>query len=226
MTSLSQGVSHKYLLLKDECIYLEVNMLAVAFFLVLAVYLVLSSFIAKQAARLARRFGWRGWSLAIPAFVVMLGLVFWDWIPMEVTYRYYCNNEAGFTQYKTIEQWREENPGVWERLTPAQDVKPIREDYYQRRPLNERFSWDTHWVHHGFKVVEIQESIVDMKTDSPIAVYVDFRTDFSPIGWGGSVRDLKFWMYKGRCEEKIITEMPEFNTVFSMIREGVGNGYN
>lgn len=203
-----------------------VNMLTVAFFLVLAVYLVLSFFISKQAARLARRFGWCGWSLAIPAFLVMLGLVFWDWIPMEVSYRYHCNNKAGFTQYKTIKQWREENPGVWERLTPAQDVKPIREGYFERRPLNERFSWDTHRVHRGFKVIEIQESIVDMKTDRPIAVYVDFRTSFSPIGWGGNVRDLKFWMYKGRCEEKMNTEMPGFNTVFSMIREGVGDGYN
>lgn len=194
-------------------------MLAVAFFLALAVYLALSFLIAKLAVRLARRFGWRGWSLGIPAFVVMLGLVFWDWIPMEVTYRYYCNNKAGFTQYKTIEQWREENPGVWESLTPIKKAESIRDGLFERIIINERFARDSRWIRHAFKVVEVQESIVDIKTNSPIATYVDYRTSFAPIGWGGSVKNLKFWMYKSSCEPSRKVERVKFNGFVSMFKE-------
>ena len=35
---------------------------------------------------------------------------------MEVMYHYECKNNAGFTQYKTLDQWKQENPGVWETL--------------------------------------------------------------------------------------------------------------
>lgn len=49
---------------------------------------------------------------------------------MEITYRYYCNNKAGFEQHKTTEQWRKENPGVWERLTPINQAESTRDGLF------------------------------------------------------------------------------------------------
>ena len=93
-------------------------MFGLAFLAVLFLYLAMSVGIALFAAKVAKSFGrsGKGWGAII--LVVMLGLVFWDWLPMEVMYYYDCKNNAGFTQFKTLSQWKQENPGVWETLGP------------------------------------------------------------------------------------------------------------
>lgn len=73
--------------------------------------------------------------------------VFWDTIPTRMAHDYYCKNEAGFTQYKTLEQWKAENLGTWETLRyyplKEQDSqeKQVRfnEGYDSAKPVNLRF---------------------------------------------------------------------------------------
>ncbi|TBU95470.1 hypothetical protein [Phytopseudomonas dryadis] len=199
-------------------------MLAVAFFLALLIYLLLSFFIAKWASRLARRFGWRGWSLGIPAFVVMLGLVFWDWIPMEVTYRYYCNNKAGFTQYKTIEQWREENPDAWEVLVQNDGIPReigAKNDYYYT--LNQRFLLSVSKERKNFHVLEERQVVLDALLDEALVEFTTYRTDFSSLGEGTKkISDYKFWMYKRSCanyDEKVRDQWGEFNKYVWSIKD-------
>lgn len=49
--------------------------------------------------------------MGIAAFLVMYLIPFWDHIPTLVAHKYYCEKEAGFWVYKTLDQWKAENPG-------------------------------------------------------------------------------------------------------------------
>ena len=150
---------------------------------------------------MARRRGTAGWKWGAPVFLLMLGLIFWDWLPMELSYRHLCDTEAGFTEYKSLDQWKRENPGVAETLAPIE--KPVwkREGHLTRVALNQRFAWDTVTSRHWFHIVQRDERIVDTRTGETLAQYTDFVTDIPPIGIGAdSLGDYKFWMRKRSCE--------------------------
>ena len=53
---------------------------------------------------------------AIGGFLIVYLPLMWDWIPTELAHRYYCKKEAGLWIYKTLDQWKAENPGVFETL--------------------------------------------------------------------------------------------------------------
>ena len=63
--------------------------------------------------------------------------VFWDHIPTLVMHKYYCETEAGFWIYKTLEQWKLENPGVSDTLREELDGRSSNGAYI----LNQRFNW-------------------------------------------------------------------------------------
>jgi hypothetical protein len=179
-------------------------MAGMLFILFLSACFCLLVFVSWLAARLARRRGRRGWIYGMAVFLTAMGLLFWDWLPMEISYKNKCENEAGLTVYKTPEQWKQENPGAWETLTLLDRYK--REyiskngKLIERRRMNERFSLDTDLIQHWFTVIEERIYIVDMKTNIPMAVYVDFRTNF-PFGeLKLDSRLLKFWMVKANCK--------------------------
>ncbi|MCU7873326.1 MAG: hypothetical protein KZQ91_11325 [Candidatus Thiodiazotropha sp. (ex Lucinoma borealis)] len=93
-------------------------MLAIAFLFFFLLYLAFSIGLARWAARQATERDYSGKKWGVAVFILMLGLIFWDWLPMEITYRYQCANNAGFFQDKTLDEWKAENPGVWETLDP------------------------------------------------------------------------------------------------------------
>ena len=89
-----------------------------------------------------RRYGWAFfWGVII--------YLFWDWLPMELSYKYSCDNKAGLTVYMTPEQWQAENPGVLETLVPAKSKsiqQKVGEKSLIRRPLSGRFVRDTYTI--------------------------------------------------------------------------------
>lgn len=83
----------------------------------LVVYGLMALGAAVVAARAARRRGIAGWKWGLPAALVVYVLVFQDHLPSVALHAYQCRfGDAGFRVYKTIEQWRAENPGVWQTL--------------------------------------------------------------------------------------------------------------
>lgn len=57
---------------------------------------------------------WAGISaLALSVFIT------WDYYPTKWAHHYYCETEAGFWVYKSLDQWKGENPGVFETLSVA-----------------------------------------------------------------------------------------------------------
>jgi hypothetical protein len=91
-------------------------MLAIAFITAFILYLASSARIATWVADIAEERGLSPKKWGALAFVFMIGLVFWVWIPMEILFKYECSSKAGLFIEKTVEEWKKENPGVWEIL--------------------------------------------------------------------------------------------------------------
>ena len=85
-------------------------------FAALGLYLLISIGVVAWAIWYARKHNKNIWLWGFGAAFIMYNLVFWDWIPTVVAHKYYCSSEAGFWVYKTLDQWKAENPGVLEGL--------------------------------------------------------------------------------------------------------------
>lgn len=164
----------------------------------LLLYLLISIAVVRWAIRYARNNGrsakrW-GWGAAL----VMYLLPFWDWLPTVAVHQYYCSTEAGFWVYKTVDQWKAENPGVMETLVYKRDMPHLQTSYGRALVLNQRFL-------HIFKYEgplsinrwRIEKEIRDSKNGDIIARDIDFSTsqERRQAGWSG----WKFWLSSERC---------------------------
>lgn len=91
-------------------------MFAIAVLFFIFFYFLISSALAWGAVYMARKNGVRGWVWGLPVFIFMIGLIFWDWLPMEISFKHKCDSYGGLTILKTLEQWKKENPGVAKTL--------------------------------------------------------------------------------------------------------------
>jgi hypothetical protein len=88
-------------------------------FAAMGLYLLITIGAVKSAIAYARERGksttrW-GWGAAL----VMYLIPFWDLLPTIIADQYNCANSAGFSVYKTVDRWKELNPGVFETLSLA-----------------------------------------------------------------------------------------------------------
>lgn len=83
---------------------------AIGLYLLISVGVVLWAIrYAKKNGKSVKKWGWG-------AVLVMYLIPFWDWIPTVAVHQFYCAKDAGFWVYKTLDQWKGENPGVMETL--------------------------------------------------------------------------------------------------------------
>ncbi|AFJ03705.1 hypothetical protein Q7C_2584 [Methylophaga frappieri] len=130
----------------------------------------------------------------------MYSLILWDFIPTHFMQQYHCATDAGFTVYKSIDQWKQENPGVAETLTPIDKPDWIKNDNLTRVQLNQRFAWEFEDSIHLFKIHEREQRIVDIKTGEVLARNVDFNTGVgNPYVSADSIRDYKWWIKVDSC---------------------------
>jgi len=168
----------------------------------IALYLIVSIIVVVLAAKVAKKRGRSPWRWGGAAALVMYLLVFWDHIPTVLAHKYYCEKEAGFWVYKTLDQWKAENPGVTKTLksvtvppaTREGDMKTYSVTYF----LNERFNWIV--KHNGqflFNRWRHEQILTDTKTNEVLARYVDFSTsqERRQAGWSG----WKFWLDSRHC---------------------------
>jgi hypothetical protein len=176
-------------------------MLGLAFIFVFLIYLLISIGVIAYTVRKAKQRGIAGWKWGVPAGLIMYLLVFWDHIPTLVVRNYYCNKEAGFKIYKTLEQWKKENPGVAERLSYKEisDSKKEGDDYIYH--LNERFDWRIESESVLLSLHRTENKIVDVSNGEILAQYIDFRTGWGNIAIGANTwREFKFWLVSESCE--------------------------
>ncbi|SRR5579885_201205 len=165
-------------------------------------YLLVSLGVVLAARNWARRTGrsptrW-GWTAAIGMYL----LVFWDWIPTVLAHKYYCATQAGFFVYKTLEQWKQENPGVAHTLSKygdgrSYDVTPTEIVF----PLNQRISWH-HKVSKVFlEVGRYEDVLYDDMTGERLATKVDFESGRCS-GAPKSLKDFRFWIVNCGCAQE------------------------
>ena len=165
------------------------------------VYLLISLYLIKLAAGKARQRGIAGWKWGAPAALGMYLLVFWDHLPTLIARQYYCQKEAGFTVYKTLEQWKQENPGVAETLTYKKFSTSVRQDDGYLYHLNERFDSRVTNERIFLSLRRTATTIVDRANGEVLARYVDFRSGWGSLAIGADTpREYKFWLVSGSCE--------------------------
>jgi hypothetical protein len=173
-------------------------MLYIGFF---GVYLLLSGWLTDWAARKAKARGIAGWKWGLPMALLMYHLVFWDWVPTVVAHQYYCSKYGGFTVYKTLKEWKAENPGVAETLVPIEGSDYTVIGNQKRYTLNQRFAWNIFLENKFLRIKERDEQIVDIMADEILSQYIDFSTDIRAIGLGPrNIRDYKIWLKASSCE--------------------------
>ena len=176
-------------------------MIGMVYLIVGLLYLLLSAWLVKLAVKKARARGVAGWKWGAPVGLVMYLLVFWDWIPTVVMHQYYCATEAGFTVYKTLDEWRLENPGVEETLQPSEVVDSMIDENRERYDINQRFAWLITSENVPLRIRKRDSVVIDKETSKVLARYIDFVTDVRAIGLGPrNMSDYKFWLKINSCE--------------------------
>jgi hypothetical protein len=175
----------------------------------IALYLIVSLVVVILAARAAKKRGKSLWRWGGAAALVMYLLVFWDHIPTVVAHKYYCEKEAGFWVYKTVEQWKRENTGVIETLPlPSYSGSPTKYEQFDDGRgktntylLNERFNWivSQQDISSLFPIIRTEQQFKDVKKNEVLARYVDFSTGNSVKSTIGPPGPLKFWMSSTHC---------------------------
>jgi len=176
--------------------------LGLAVMFVVVIYLLISTGVICFAVRKARERDIAGWKWGVPAGLVMYLLVFWDHVPTLVAHKYYCGKEAGFTVYKTLDEWKEKNPGVAETLT----WKELSDSKYNSGEmifyLNERFISNVMNDTVLLSVVRKHENVIDKLTGKTLAQYIDFSTGYGNfVVSAKDLRAYKFWLNVNSCEE-------------------------
>jgi hypothetical protein len=176
-------------------------MMGLAYLVFFAVYLLVSIVAVRGAIGYARKNGksakrW-GWGAAF----VMYSIVFWDWIPTVAVHQYYCAKDSGFWVYKTLDQWKAENPGVMETLMANKGEHDVHEgdmtNFTATHIWNQRFNLIfnksgpflvNNWRH--------EQIVLDSKTNEEMARFIDFSTGNGKVG---GEPELRFWMHSDGC---------------------------
>jgi hypothetical protein len=149
------------------------------------------------------------------AFVALLILapVFWDAIPTYIAFKYYSQKEAGLKVFKTLEQWKAENPGVAETLVayeklPRQQRKEseILTNGKSRWYLNERFATDTYTTHYFLSVRARTYDLIDLKNSTVLSQYVEVISGNSGGVASGGPGWWKFWLVHERTDWKSVED--------------------
>ncbi len=180
-------------------------MIGLIILIVGVIYLTVLVVVTRAAYRWAKSKGLSKAKCRLAAaggFLTVYLPVFWDHIPTVITHQYYCKTEAGFWVYKTVDQWKAENPGVMETLVEDKHAPFKRvgdnKNYIDTKTLNQRFRWEAGKYRPLFllPVYSWKSEIVDSKNGKVVARYVDLSS--------GEGRDyLKFWMNISNCSDGI-----------------------
>ena len=171
-------------------------------FAVMGAYLLISVGVTVWAVRYAKKHEKNAKLWGFGAAFIMYNLVFWDWLPTVVAHKYYCSTEAGFWVYKTVDQWKAENPGVMETLVQA-DSHFISEKNISLYVLNNRFKWVMKDSSVFFlPLFQHEELIVDVKDGDVLARYLDYSSGYSNayVTGNGGLTGMKFWLVDQHCD--------------------------
>jgi hypothetical protein len=162
---------------------------AAGLYLLLSLAVVLFSiFFAKKYGKNAQFWGGCG------AALVMYLIPFWDWLPTVAVHQYYCATQSGLWVYKTLDQWKIENPKA--RLHSKRSIQATSDG--ERYILDERFFIETHREKpiSALTTIISDRLLIDSKTMEIMAKEV---TVGSGHGNPATVGGYKFWLSLKPC---------------------------
>lgn len=170
---------------------------------VMAIYLLISIGVVTWAVVHAKKNGKSAKKWGFGAVFVMYSIVFWDWLPTVAVHQYYCAKDSGFWVYKTLDQWKAENPGVMEGLVATEIIAPAKhegdeDNWTNTYFLNQRINQVS--KHQGslpFYRWKYEVAVVDNKTNEVLARFIDFYT--TQVRAGGGWHGWKFWLATDHC---------------------------
>jgi hypothetical protein len=173
----------------------------------IGLYLLISVAVVIGAISYANKHGKSAIRWGCGAALVMYLLVFWDHIPTLIAHKYYCEKEAGFWVYKTVDQWKAENPGVMETLVNnkgAPSNYEVFDDGHGDKNtylLNDRFNWIVIQQDMSglLSIIRTEQEVKDTKKNEILARYVDFGSGNSVRNTVGPPGPLKFWLSNRHC---------------------------
>ena len=185
-------------------------MLGLLVIVFLVIYLLLSIWAVKLAVKWAKATRRRSWLWGSVTAFLMYNLMFWDFIPSLLAYKYYCSTRAGSWIYKMPEEWMAENPkmrsGVEtrEQVTHDRTLEKIERGIVITSSLNTRspvkLVMRTTRLFSILEVREHQELLIDSYTNSALAKNISFSAGH----WGGApneLSDYRFWANYPLCQE-------------------------
>jgi len=190
----------------------------------LALYILISILVVIGVIKYSKKNGKSALHWAGGVALVLYLIPFWDWLPTVVMHRYYCSTEAGFWIYKTVDQWKQENPGVMETLsnqdtsTGGQFPSWPREFVNGKKlaSINQRFAinYRDHLSSTDERELFLnnwrwQADLVDKVTGTVLARQIDFS---SGNGYVGGEPPARFWLQKSHCEKNFnsLAQFKEF----------------
>jgi hypothetical protein len=184
-------------------------------FAAIGLYLLISIAVVCGMVRTARKNGRNAKLLGWSAALMMYLIPFWDWLPTVATHQYYCATEAGFWMYKTLDQWKQENPGVMETLVANKgwpSKREVHEDGHEKIEtllFNERVNVKIikRDVSLLLPIMRREEELIDIGKNEVLAKYVDFATGNSIKKTIGPPGPIKFWLHSASCAGEN-SEMP------------------
>jgi hypothetical protein len=175
--------------------------------LIISAYLLISAGVVSAAILYAQKHGKSAIRWGASAALVMFLIPGWDWMPTVVAHKYYCEKEAGFWVYKTLDQWKVENPGVMETLV-ANKGAPSREERFDDGHgrtdtylLNDRFNWIVNQqdISPWLPIILKEQQVKDVQKNEVLARYVDFASGNSVKNTIGPPGSMKFWLRNTSC---------------------------
>jgi len=201
--------------------------MGVVIFGAIALYLIVTIVVVILAAKVAKKQGRSPWRWGGAAALVMYLLVFWDHIPTILAHKYYCEKEAGFWAYKTVDQWKAENPGVAETLDRRVELKLYDPRNSNRFWSTQRFYTDISRTPEFHAIRRTEEVFIDAVTQQPLARSINFWRGQSGnvFAMGGSLDDYRQALVLGwgnrECDKPSPTDqMRMFRYQFQKMGEG------
>lgn len=204
------------------------ELIAIIFFL--GIYFLISIGVVKAVIAWARRQQRRIWLWGGIAGFVMYNLVFWDWIPTLVAYKYYCDTQAGGVIYKPPEKWFQENSNLsatslktprkknavgWSyehKILPNKHGKPVI-------MINDFIYNNIDFIRYICCFLPINKRIyyvADIRNDEKLFEYVTFWTGYDVLELG-SLKN--YWMINGECKTSVNNEDIAIKTFYEFINK-------
>ena len=181
-------------------------------------YVIISAIIILLGGWIVKAFGKRPRRWYIGATIVSFLILFWDFPPTYIMFKYYCNNKAGLRVHETLSDWRRAHPGIFETLTPAVGQHWVKKDGVSRIRLNDRFILEQRKRELLFYIIEKRDLIRDGVEGNVLYEMVNYQVT-NHLGEPEVFRDYKIWLTLGACtsDKSILKEQINFNSLESIV---------